>query len=207
MKLEAALAALGDVGGLEVILLQSSLKSAKRGAHEPALDVQLSQCEQFVARAQKRLAAHDEERVPSGFRVAGRRKLTCLIARGSHSGQRCPHSTASSTRRGASCSFGGDGEGSARREGRTLSQRPGSCGAFPLPESLSELSTLVQVKTRELINALFQEDGDRVTRLSPALATIRHKINVVQNGSTEQDAKRRAVSNAPITCMVANRVS
>ena len=88
-----------------------------------------------------------------------------------------------------------------------LATRPGSCGAFPLPESLSELSTLVEVKTRELTNALFQEDGDRVARLSSALATIGHKINVVQNGSTEKDAKRRAVSNAPITSMVANRVS
>ena len=63
VKLEAALAALGDACGPEVVLLQSSLKSAKRAAQEPALDVQLSQCEQFVARAQKRLAAHDEERV------------------------------------------------------------------------------------------------------------------------------------------------
>ena len=39
-------------------MLQSSLQSAAR---EPALDVQVSQCEQFVSRAQKRLVAHDEE--------------------------------------------------------------------------------------------------------------------------------------------------
>ena len=70
-----------------------------------------------------------------------------------------------------------------------LATRPGSCGAFLLPDSLSELSTLVEVKTRELTNAV----------LSSALATIGHKINVVQNGTTEQDVKRRAVSNAPIT--------
>ena len=61
VKLEAALAALGDASGPEVAMLQSSLQSAKR-AQEPALDVQVSQREQFVSRAQKRLVAHDEER-------------------------------------------------------------------------------------------------------------------------------------------------
>ena len=88
-----------------------------------------------------------------------------------------------------------------------LATRAGSCGGFPLPDNLSELSTLVEVKTRELTSALVQEDGDKVARLSSVLATIGHKINVVQNGSTEQDVKRRAVSNGPITSMVANRVS
>ena len=41
----------------------SSLKSAKRAAQVPPLSVHVSQCEQFVARAQKRLVAHDEERI------------------------------------------------------------------------------------------------------------------------------------------------
>ena len=60
-----------------------------------------------------------------------------------------------------------------------LATRAGSCGGFPLPDNFSELSTLVEVKTREL------------TRLSSVLTTIGHKTNV----------KRRAVSNGPITSM------
>ena len=44
-------------------MLQESLRSARRAAQVPPLGVQLAQCEQFVTRAQKRLAALDEERV------------------------------------------------------------------------------------------------------------------------------------------------
>ena len=62
-QLEGALKAFGDATGPEVTILQESLKSAKRAAQVPPLTVQVSQCEQFIARAQKRLVAHDEERI------------------------------------------------------------------------------------------------------------------------------------------------
>ena len=62
-QLEGALKAFGDTTGPEVTMIQESLKSAKRAVHVPPLTVQVSQCEQFIARAQKRLVAHDEERI------------------------------------------------------------------------------------------------------------------------------------------------
>ena len=61
-QLEGALAAFGDATGPEVTMLQNSLKVAKKAAQEPPLEVQLSLCESFVSRAQKRLVAHDEAR-------------------------------------------------------------------------------------------------------------------------------------------------
>ena len=42
---------------------KESLKAAKRAAQVPPVKVQFAQCEQFVARAEKRLATHDEERI------------------------------------------------------------------------------------------------------------------------------------------------
>ena len=63
LQLEAALAAFGDSKGAEVTMLQQTLRSARRAAQVPPLGVQFAQCEQFVTRAQKRLAALDEERV------------------------------------------------------------------------------------------------------------------------------------------------
>ena len=61
-QLESALRALGDAKGPEVTVLQESLKAAKRAAQVPPVKVQLVHCEQFMARAEKRLAIHDEER-------------------------------------------------------------------------------------------------------------------------------------------------
>ena len=58
--LEGALLAFEDATGPEVTMLQESLKQAKRVAQVPP--VQLSQCEQFVSRAEKRLSFHDEAR-------------------------------------------------------------------------------------------------------------------------------------------------
>ena len=62
-QLESALRALGDARGSEVTVLQESLKVAKRAAQVPLVKVQLAHCEQFVARAEKRLAIDDEERI------------------------------------------------------------------------------------------------------------------------------------------------
>ena len=55
--------ALGDAKGLEVTVLQELLKVVKRAAQVLPVKVQLVHCEQFVARAEKRLAIHDEERI------------------------------------------------------------------------------------------------------------------------------------------------
>ena len=60
---KSALRAFGDAKGPEVTVLQESLKVAKRAAQVPPVKVQLAHCEQFVARAEKRLAIHDEERI------------------------------------------------------------------------------------------------------------------------------------------------
>ena len=66
--------------------------------------------------------------------------------------------------------------------------RAASCGVLPLPDSLS---TMIEVKTRELTNALSQHDGEKVAKLSSVLATIGNKINMVQHGATSDDSKRR----------------
>ena len=42
---------------------RESLQAAKCAAQVPPVKVQLVHCEQFVARAEKRLAIHDEERI------------------------------------------------------------------------------------------------------------------------------------------------
>ena len=157
VKLEAALAALGVVGGPEVILLQSSLKSAKRAAQEPALDVQLSQCEQFVARAQKRLAAHDEERVPQVSELQEGESRLARLREAAPVARDVPVPQAVQPDAGVQVARLEEMVKVQDERDALLATRPGSCGAFPLPESLSELSTLVEMKTKELTNALFQE--------------------------------------------------
>ena len=64
-----------------------------------------------------------------------------------------------------------------------LSTRPWT-GGFPLPDSLSELSTLVEMKTRE--PTLVQEDGERVAKLSSFLATVGNKIANVKTRSSRR---------------------
>ena len=66
--------------------------------------------------------------------------------------------------------------------------RAASCGV-PLPDRLCDLSTLVEVKMRELTNALAQHDGEKVAKLSSVLATIGNKINLVQNGASSDDSR------------------
>ena len=173
VKLEAALAALGDTSGPEVALLQSSLQSAKRAAQEPALDVQVSQCEQFVARAQKRLVAHDEERArlvselqEGESRLARLREAAAVVRDVPIPQPVQPDPGAQVARLEEMVKVLQD------ERDALLATRAGSCGGFPLPDNLSELSTLVEVKTRELTNALVQEDGDKVARLSSVLASL-----------------------------------
>ena len=69
--------------------------------------------------------------------------------------------------------------------------RAASCGVLPLPDNLGDLSTMIQVKTRELTSALSQHDGEKVAKLSSDLATSGNKINMVQHGATSDDSKRR----------------
>ena len=122
VKLEAALAALGDDCGPEVVLLQCV---------EECKTSQLSQCEQFVAglrrgwrRATRRGSVWFQSCRKGESRRARLRKAAAMA-------RNVPRSTASSTRRGSgSCLFGGDGEDA---RDALLAIRPGSCGAFPLP--------------------------------------------------------------------------
>ena len=87
---------------------------------------------------------------PSGFRVGGRRKSAGKIARGSHSSQGCacvppivPH-----TEEGAQVVHFQEMVKVLQDERDALvATRQCSCGGFPLPDSLSDLSTLIEVKT------------------------------------------------------------
>ena len=184
VKLEAALAALGDACGPEVVLLQSSLKSAKRAAQEPALDVQLSQCEQFVARAQKRLAAHDKERVrlaselQEGESRFARLREAAAVARDVPVPQPVqPHPGVQVSRL----------EEMVKVLQNERDSWPHVQGVVPSPGQPLAIVNIGPDKTRELTNALFQEDGDRVARLSSALATIGQD----QRGAERFDRARR----------------
>ena len=115
-QLEAALAAPGDTSGPVVILLQNSLKSAKRAASgaasgRPGEPVRTVRCQ-----SPEEVGDTRRGEGPSGFRVGGRRKSARKIARGSHSSQGCPCATDCSSpgEESTSCSPRGDGAGSPR---------------------------------------------------------------------------------------------
>ena len=55
VKLEAALAALADVSGPEVDAMRKALARARVAASPPPVDVQLSQCQQFIERTVRRI--------------------------------------------------------------------------------------------------------------------------------------------------------
>ena len=61
-ELDASLAAFGDVGGLKVILLPTSLKVAKRTVQEVTVGIQFIQCVEYMIRAQQCFAFFDEQR-------------------------------------------------------------------------------------------------------------------------------------------------
>ena len=187
-QLEAALTALGDTGP-EVTMLQTALKRAKQAAQEPPLDVQVSLCEQFVTRAQRRLTAHDEERT----------RLVSELEEGQSRLARLREAATAKEVPVPPCVIQPECGGHIAHLGemvRTLQDelkatRTASCGVLPLPDSLGDLSTLIEVKTRELTHALSQHDGEKVAKLSSVLATIGNKINMVQHGATSDDSKRR----------------
>ena len=69
VKLEAALAALADVSGPEVDALRNALARAKVAASPPPVDVQLSQCQQFIERTVKRIEDLERSREVESVRL------------------------------------------------------------------------------------------------------------------------------------------
>ena len=61
-KLQQALVVLGETSGPEVDGLRSALAKAQKSASEPTLEVQVTECKSFIARAEKRVAALDAQR-------------------------------------------------------------------------------------------------------------------------------------------------
>ena len=61
-KLEKALEAMSDEEGPVVDALRAELKKAQSAAAVPALDVQIEQCQSFIARSQRWLAELDKQR-------------------------------------------------------------------------------------------------------------------------------------------------
>ena len=62
VKLQRALEVLGDTSGPEVDSLQLALEKATKLSSEPAVEVQITECKGFVARAEKRVAQLDAQR-------------------------------------------------------------------------------------------------------------------------------------------------
>ena len=166
------------------------LKRANQAAQEPPLDVQMSLCEQFVTRAQRRLTAHDEERTRLVSELEEGQSRLARLREAATTAKEVPVPP---------CVIQPECGGHiAHLEEmvRTLQDelkatRAASCGVLPLPDSLGDLSTMIEVKTRELTNALSQHDGEKVAKLSSDLATIGNKINMVQHGATSDDSQRR----------------
>ena len=116
-QLEGALRAFGDARGPEVTVVQESLKAAKRAAQVPPVKVQLAHCEQFVARAEERLATHDEEQILLVKQLEdGKQRLLKRRVRGAG----CEFATdGQHSAVGAGCSCGAD----SGREGRRVIAR------------------------------------------------------------------------------------
>ena len=61
-KLQQALEVLGDISGAEVDGLRCALEKAKKLSSEPTVEVQITECKGFIARAEKRVADLDAQR-------------------------------------------------------------------------------------------------------------------------------------------------
>ena len=61
-QLQTAIAAFGSYDGPEVTMLREAMKRAQRAAQEPPISNQIKECEEFIARAEKRLVLHDQHR-------------------------------------------------------------------------------------------------------------------------------------------------
>ena len=68
-KLEAAIEAMGEFQGPEVQYLQGALARARVAATPPPVDVQLTQCQQFIDRATKRIEDLDRAREMESIRL------------------------------------------------------------------------------------------------------------------------------------------
>ena len=149
----------------------------------------MSLCEQFVTRTTAFVGARRGED-PFSFRVGRRPKSSCKVARGSNrQGGSCATVRHPARVWRTHCSPRGDGEDTS---GRTQGDTFGKLRVLPLPDSLADLSAMIEAKTRELTIALSQHDGEKVALLSSVLATVGNKINMVQQGATTKDSKRRA---------------
>ena len=62
-RLEKAVEALGDYDGPELAGLKQALKKARELAQELPIDVQITQCKEFIERSEKRLAKMEAERI------------------------------------------------------------------------------------------------------------------------------------------------
>ena len=61
-QLQTAIAAFGSYDGPEMTMLREAMKRAQRAAQEPPISNQIKECEEFIAREEKRLVLHDHYR-------------------------------------------------------------------------------------------------------------------------------------------------
>ena len=76
-----AIAAFGSYDGPEVTMLREAMKKAQRTVPEPPISNQVKECEDFNARAEKRLVLHDQQMSNIIFGFGGRPKPTAEVAR------------------------------------------------------------------------------------------------------------------------------
>ena len=75
-----AIAAFGSCDGPEVTMLRETMKKAQRAAPEPPNSNQVKGCEDFIARAEKRLVFYDQQRSKLSDLEDGRNRLQKLRA-------------------------------------------------------------------------------------------------------------------------------
>ena len=97
-RLEAALSALADQAGPEVDALKAVLTRARVAAFPPLVDVQVSQCQQFIDRTVKRMNELDRVREVEAARLQEARDPVATVATGT---RRSPHNSPASW--GARC--------------------------------------------------------------------------------------------------------
>ena len=89
-KLEAALLAIADFPGPEVDVLQAVLTHAKAAAVPPPVNVQVTQCQQFIERTVKRIEELDRVRETESRRLQEGRQRIRLPTVGNEGFRRCP---------------------------------------------------------------------------------------------------------------------
>ena len=195
VKLQQALQVLGDTSGPEVEGLRSALEKAKKLSSEPTAEVQITECQNFIARAEKRVADLDVLRAQEVAALEeGRARLQRLqemaVAQpvpteapvqesnaevlflrakvAKLEAERIPHPVRGSV----------DAAESLRR--RLTKRKTGNCPEDNIPTDAQDLHSWLESRQLELRDALDVHDMESVNLLTGLIsrgASVLHSLN------------------------------